>query len=596
LTRPTNFYSGLLRTFWTRPAAALEALYWNATGRKVRARNRLRLAREQSPSAYAIWINEIEQNSKILSQIPITISNWDRRPALSICLHQQPGWDQVDLEVLLADLREQPYPAWELILVPAPGATALHLELSPNTQLTDRSTSDPAEALRWAADLAQHDFLVPLRPGVRLPPAALYHYAHALRDHAGASLFFGDHDYLDDNGKRHTPWLKPEWNGELVLAQDYVSQAFAVSRSLTQEILRAPFPTNAAPLYALCLAAGDARAVPSPVHVPHILAHAEKRAALGNQDDFLATTQAHLANAGHTDAHASYGPYDTVRVQWPLPDPVPLVSILIPTRDKVNLLSACVSSLFSKTDYPNMEVIIIDNGSSQNETMAFLSAARDDLGVKIIRDDRPYNYSQLNNLAAEKAVGDYLCLLNNDTEIIQPSWLREMIRQAIRPNIGAVGAKLLYDDMSIQHAGVVIGLCGSAGHVHRYLPNDNPGYFARAHVAHYVSAVTAACLVVKKGKFHEVGGLDEENLAIAFNDVDFCLKLEKRGWRNLYEPNAVLFHHESKSRGRDTSRQNIERYLRELHVLRERWGAIDYQDPLHHPHLDRSSETYLLGL
>jgi len=228
--------------------------------------------------------------------------------------------------------------------------------------------------------------------------------------------------------------------------------------------------------------------------------------------------------------------------------------------------------------------------------MAFLSAARDDLGVKIIRDDRPYNYSQLNNLAAEKAVGDYLCLLNNDTEIIQPSWLREMIRQAIRPNIGAVGAKLLYDDMSIQHAGVVIGLCGSAGHVHRYLPNDNPGYFARAHVAHYVSAVTAACLVVKKGKFHEVGGLDEENLAIAFNDVDFCLKLEKRGWRNLYEPNAVLFHHESKSRGRDTSRQNIERYLRELHVLRERWGAIDYQDPLHHPHLDRSSETYLLGL
>jgi GT2 family glycosyltransferase len=189
-----------------------------------------------------------------------------------------------------------------------------------------------------------------------------------------------------------------------------------------------------------------------------------------------------------------------------------------------------------------------------------------------------------------------LCLLNDDTEVIGDDWLTELMRYAVRPEVGAVGAKLLYDDGSIQHAGVVIGLGEAAGHAHRYLRGDQPGYFHRPHVAHFASAVTAACLVVKAEKFHAVGGFDEQGLAIAFNDVDLCLKLEAAGWRNVYQPRAVLVHHESRSRGKDFAPQHLERYQRELAVLQDRWKTRDYHDPLHHPLLDRSSEAYILRL
>ena len=170
------------------------------------------------------------------------------------------------------------------------------------------------------------------------------------------------------------------------------------------------------------------------------------------------------------------------------------------------------------------------------------------------------------------------------------------MRYALRDEIGAVGAKLLYEDGTIQHAGVVVGIGDAAGHAHRDLPGNDPGYFRQPHVAQFVSAVTAACLVVKKEKFDQVGGLDEAELAVAFNDVDFCLKLEKAGWRNVYVPHAVLLHHESRSRGRDAAPANIDRYRRELNVLQERWQTKTYADPLHNPNLDRYSETFVIGL
>jgi GT2 family glycosyltransferase len=169
------------------------------------------------------------------------------------------------------------------------------------------------------------------------------------------------------------------------------------------------------------------------------------------------------------------------------------------------------------------------------------------------------------------------------------------MRYAIRPDVGAVGAKLLYDNGSIQHAGVVVGIGDAAGHAHRFLPANEPGYFRMPHVAQFVSAVTAACLLIDKEKFLKVGGLDEDSLAVAFNDVDLCLKVEAAGWRNVYVPHAVLFHHESKSRGKDISPENIDRYRRELRVLQERWGTKTYEDPLHNPNLDRYSETFVIA-
>jgi GT2 family glycosyltransferase len=258
------------------------------------------------------------------------------------------------------------------------------------------------------------------------------------------------------------------------------------------------------------------------------------------------------------------------------------------------LLKACIDSLLSRTGYAPYEVIIVDNASAESRTAEYLERISADPRVRVLTYDHPYNYSAINNFAARNALGSYLCLLNNDTEVVEGDWLDEMMRYAVRPEIGAVGAKLLYSDGTIQHAGVVVGIGDAAGHAHRNLPAEETGYFCQTHAAQYVSAVTGACLLVEKRKFFAAGGLDEERLPIAFNDVDLCLKLERGGWRNIYVPHAVLIHHESESRPKDHEPSQIGRYRRELKVFQERWDSKNYDDPLLNPNLDRSSETFVI--
>jgi O-antigen biosynthesis protein len=283
-----------------------------------------------------------------------------------------------------------------------------------------------------------------------------------------------------------------------------------------------------------------------------------------------------------------------VKVSWPLPAELPLVSIIIPTKNRVELLKPCIDTVLSRTSYTPYEVIIVDNGSAERRTVEYLDRISADPRVRVLRYPHPYNYSAINNFAVRDAQGSYVCLLNNDTEVVEADWLSEMMRYAVRPEIGAVGAKLLYSDGTIQHAGVVVGIGDAAGHAHRYLPAAETGYFCQAHVPHYVSAVTGACLLLDKRKFFAAGGLDEDALPIAFNDVDLCLKLERAGWRNIYVPHAVLIHHESKSRGRDHAPSQIGRYQRELEIFQDRWGSKTYDDPLLNPNLDRFSETFVI--
>jgi GT2 family glycosyltransferase len=329
-------------------------------------------------------------------------------------------------------------------------------------------------------------------------------------------------------------------------------------------------------------------------HVHRITAHV----AIGASDYSAATPDLRdammeqlLASRG---ASLRAGPFATNKVLWPLPDQLPLVSIIIPTRDRVDLLRTCITSLLEHTTYPEYEILVVDNGSAEAATLAYLDGLERDRIITVIRDPSPYNYSALNNLAVHLANGTFLALLNNDTEIVDGSWLEEMMRHAVRADVGAVGAKLLYPDGRIQHAGVVIGMGQAAGHAHRFQRNDEPGYFKQAHVTRRASAVTAACLVVAKDKFLAVGGLDETHFAVAYNDVDLCLKLEQRGWTNVYVPHAVLVHHESVSRGSDLAPAHSERYLRELAELQRRWNTKTYVDPMHHPALDPGFESYVL--
>jgi GT2 family glycosyltransferase len=529
----------------------------------VRARNRLREGLALLPGAYGYWIETVERSSGLGSDCAAAVESWEWRPRFSILLHTPPEYKPEQLDRSLRSLDRQIYPHWTI-------------------------ASEPSRSMASQVAAADADYLVPLRIGDALSDTALFRFAEALQADRSAALLYGDQDELDERGKRSRPWFKPRWNEEMFLAQDFLSSAVAIELGLMREQCAS---NPDADLSALLLAATAAAGGPI-VHVPHILCHVDPTAS-GAATDRLEAVARHVEPLG---AICTPGQFGTIRVQWPLPDALPLVSIIVPTRDKIELLRPCVESLLRRTNYANIEILIVDNGSSAPETLDYLAQIERHPTIRVLPYDRPYNYSAINNFAVGEARGSYVCLLNNDTEVIEADWLADMMRYAVRPIVGAVGAKLLYDDGTIQHAGVVVGIGEAAGHAHRFEPGDQPGYFRQAHVAQFVSAVTAACLVVEKYKFEAVGGLDERDLPVAFNDVDLCLKLQAAGWRNVYVPHAVLLHHESRSRGKDSSPRNRERYMQELRVLQERWGTRTYADPLHNPNLDRYSEKFIIRL
>jgi GT2 family glycosyltransferase len=277
-----------------------------------------------------------------------------------------------------------------------------------------------------------------------------------------------------------------------------------------------------------------------------------------------------------------------------LPADPPSVTAIVPTRNRCDLLRNCIEGV-RRTDYPRLDVIVVDNESDEPESLAYLREIANS-GIRVIRAEGPFNYSALNNAAAAIAGGDLLCFLNNDVEMLDADWLALLVAQAIRPGIGAVGARLLYADRTVQHAGVFTGIGGGAGHGHRLLGENEPGYFRRAQLPQRVSAVTAACLVVERDKFLAVGGFDEETFPVAFNDVDLCLKLNERGWQSFYEPRATLIHHESKSRGSDSHKANRARFAEELAALKRKWRTDERPDPFHHPCLSPFCEQFLIAV
>lgn len=584
-----NFSAALLRTLVWQPHRAVEALFWHVTGRKVRARNRLRMAAAASPNAYPMWMDIVERMKALAHDAPSMIGHWTQRPLFSIVVFA--GSDPAALDATIASVRSQLYPDWELLIVPATDAAARSNDGDARIRwLPDQAPNDAA-ALRISAAAARGDYLVPAEAADRLSPAALFRYAEALQD-GKLTLLYGDEDRIGWTGHRAHPWFKQDWNEEMFLAQDYVGSACAIEIEAARSALPIADELAAVATGALLLSVAT-RPSASIRHIPHVLVHRAAEAAPDSQMLRVEAVANHLCDR---NAAVSPGPFGSARIAWPLPAELPLVSIIVPTRDKAGLLRACLDGVFAKTTWPDFEVIVVDNSSVEPATFAYFDTISHDPRVRILRYDAPYSYAAINNFAADAANGSYLCLLNNDTEILDGNWLTEMMRQAMRPDVGAVGAKLLYDDGSIQHAGVVIGLGQAAGHAHRFVRNDQRGYFNQPHIQQYVSAVTAACLVVDRAKFDAVGGLDAAALAIAFNDVDLCLKLNAAGWRNVYAPQAVLIHHESRSRGRDVSPQHIDRYMRELAVLQQRWGTKTYLDPHYSPNLSRANESFLIDL
>lgn len=586
-----RFYEVFFIALCQNPSKAIAALYWRLTRRKVRARNMLLRAVGESSRAYGFWIANIEAPNDAGALAGDQNSSVTEEPIVSVLVLNVGTREQ--LLNTISSVKQQHQSHWELLLAGKSSVVDEIVQGDPRCRVIEVEDDGDVECLKVACQEARSRFLLPLRAGTILSPLALLRFSQTIAKHSDAVILYGDSDSIDDAGLRVKPWFKPQWNKEMFLAQDYITQTCFI-RVADARALSGPIDFDGAAVFALVLGLteglGSEAAI---IHIPHILCHLPVGANSGNQS---ARAQAVAYLLGLSDEAVQSERGDLVRVHWPLPHNLPMVSIIIPTRDKVDLLQQCVSSVLKKTEYEHFEIIIVDNESIEKDTHEYFSELSKFSNIYIVEYRKNFNYSEMNNMAAEVARGKLLCLLNNDTEVISPGWLGEMVSLASRPETGAVGAKLLYADYSIQHAGVVIGLGGAAGHAHRLQKEGAPGYFDRVHVPHQVSAVTGACLVVDKQKFAAVNGLDAENLKVAFNDVDFCLKLEAAGWRNVYTPHAVLFHHESKSRGKDSAPQNVERYRRELDTLQMRWRTIGYQDPLHHPHLDSSCESYFIRL
>ncbi|MGH1571518.1 glycosyltransferase [Methylobacterium sp. P31] len=418
--------------------------------------------------------------------------------------------------------------------------------------------------------MAGADALCILRAGDILEPDGL-----ALLGHA---LVSGDLAYGDAIGPDGRPQLKPDWSPDLALVTGYPGAPWLLSRSWFAAVLPGGLGPMAEATFAIGIAAVATGA--RVAHVPRVLARTP-----GDRLEPSARVQAlNTRLAGRAPPLRATLRDGALRLDWPLPEPAPKVSIVIPSRDRLDLIARVCRGVLHETAYVSIELIIVDNGSTDPAVLAHYDLLRSDPRVRILIDPQPFNFAAMVNAGVAVASGAVVVLLNNDVAVLEPGWLEAMVRQASRPEVGAVGAKLLYGDGTLQHAGVVVGLGGRAGHILRRRPGDTPGHLGRLRVAHEVSAVTAACLAVSREKYRAVGGFDAEAFPVDFNDVDFCLRLGAAGWKTVWTPDATLAHLESVSRGPSVGAKRS-RFEQEAARFSERWRDVIRHDPFYHPAL-----------
>ncbi|MFM0395411.1 glycosyltransferase family 2 protein [Paraburkholderia phytofirmans] len=557
---------------------------------------------------YHEWISQYDTVTPAKQrEIEAEIGLLARKPLISVVVPTFNS-DERLLREMVASVQAQIYPHWELCIADdastLPHVKAVLQELAAadsrikvvfrekNGHISEASNSALALATGEYVALLDHDDL--------LPPHALYMVARYINLHPQGRMFYSDEDKLTTEGKRTTPYFKCDWNPQMFLTQNMFSHLGVFETKLVREAGGFRKGFEGSQDYDLALRCVELAGDDSVIHIPHVLYHWRivpgSTAGSGSEKPYalvaaIRALEDHLkrANISATVEHPveSLG---VLRVRYTLPSPQPKVSIIIPTRDGLALLKQCVDSVFACTLYQNFEIIIVDNGSVKPETMKYFDEVSQRPNVRVLRDESPFNFSALNNHAARVATGEFLCLLNNDIEVISPDWLNEMVSLANLPRAGAVGACLWYPTDALQHGGVVIGLGGIAGHMHHMMKRGHFGYFGRAVATQNLSAVTAACLVVKKSVYDEVGGL-EEDLAVAFNDVDFCMKLLKAGYRNIWTPYAEMYHHESATRGSDLDPAKYDRFVSEIRRMEARWEGWFERDPAYNPNLSLSCEV-----
>lgn len=431
------------------------------------------------------------------------------------------------------------------------------------------------------------EVLVLVDAGMQALPGAVERAMQVLVQ-TGADILYADAEEETPSGL--LPWFRPGWSPDHFLATDYTRGLFLVRAELIRALL--PLPSIAH----VKLAAVRAARSGCIYHLPEVLSRVVAPAVDGGE--WLQAVQVHLeqktypADGRQAQVAALDGTGTYRRIHWPLPEPAPMVSLIIPTRDRVDLLRTCISSIRDRTTYPHYEILVIDNQSRDPETLQFLADEVATGHFRVLTYDAPFNFSDMNNKAAAAARGTVLGFINNDVELITPGWLEEAVGLLARPEVGAVGARLRFRNGMLQHAGVIVGVGGLAENAFQHLHANDAGYFFRTHLAGNYSAVTAATLFCRAETFLALGGFDAANLPVAFNDVDLCLRLRERGYSIVWTPHIELYHDESISRGADLTPDRRARAAKEDGYIRARWRAVLPADPYYNPNLNLDGRPF----
>ncbi len=489
-----------------------------------------------------------------------------------------------------------------------------------------------SECLNSALEIAKGDYLVFLDHDDMLSPYALYENAKVINESPHVKIIYSDEDKIDEKGKRFSPYFKSDWNRDLFFSQNYINHLTVIKKDIVRKVGRFRKGYEGSQDYDLLLRCLKYVKDEEIFHIPKILYH--WRAVKGstaldpNEKEFAtisgikALKDFFVSQNENVEIIQGLIPH-SYKVIYPIPGKSfkelikpyislsslnkriylntssekikgkrPLVSIIIPTKDKIEYLKKCIDSIIEKTKYTNYEILIINNNSIEKETFDYFDIIKSNRHVKILDYSIEFNYSRINNFAVSYARGDILVFMNNDVEIISENWLCEMIQHNLRNDIGVVGAKLYYENNTIQHGGIILGIGGVAGHAHKYFNKEEDGYFGKLKLIQNYSAVTGALMSVRREIFEEVGGFEEE-LAVAFNDVDFCLKVLDKGYRNLWTPYAEAFHYESVSRGAEDSPEKIKRFNKEVEYMKKKWNLLN--DKYYNHNLTLEKEDFSIG-
>jgi GT2 family glycosyltransferase len=542
---------------------------------------------------YRRWVAQFDRlNEADRRAIRAAIGRLTRRPLFSLLLVVRDPPAEA-LRDTMRSIRRQLYPDWEICLVDD-ASTAPHVARAlascgddPRVRIATRDRRGGlAAAGNDALSMAHGEYVAFLDMGDVVAESALFEIAAEIDAHPGAAVVYTDEDSLDARGERNHPRFKTAWNPDLLLAQDYLGRLTVYERKLVAGIggLRDEFA--GACHYALALRATGATAAGNIRHVAAVLCHRHTAQAEDDAEASRRTVQDRVGDQGLVEA--APGGVRGHRVRWRNTEPP--VSVIIATRDRADLLERCVEGLLHRTKYPALEVIVVDNGSREERTLELFAKYRDLENVRVLPYKGQFNWSAMNNAGAAEATGEILLFLNNDTDVTEQNWVRELVAQAVRPEVGAVGAKLLFPDGTVQHAGIWLGPSVFARHLLRLSGRSDEGYLGQLTLTRNLSAVTGACMAMRRDVFREAGGFDE-SFPVSYSDMDLCLRLVQRGYRIVWTPYAELLHLESASRGSSEWRWRKEEA--DLDRFCARWEQDISNDPFFNPNLDLIGEEKL---